>query len=63
MRVGLFIPCYIDQFYPRVGVATLRLLEHFHAGDIEFPAAQICCGQPMANAFALVIRKCFYIFD
>ena len=23
MRIGLFIPCYIDQFYPRVGVATL----------------------------------------
>ena len=50
MRVGLFIPCYIDQFYPRVGIATLRLLEHFHAGDVEFPAAQICCGQPMANS-------------
>jgi L-lactate dehydrogenase complex protein LldE len=50
MRVGLFIPCYIDQFYPRVGIATLRLLEHFHAGDVEFPTSQICCGQPMANA-------------
>jgi L-lactate dehydrogenase complex protein LldE len=50
MRVGLFIPCYIDQFYPRVGIATLRLLEHFHAGEIEFPTSQICCGQPMANA-------------
>ena len=51
MRIGLFIPCYIDQFYPRVGVATLALLEHFAAGaTIEFPAEQTCCGQPMANA-------------
>jgi L-lactate dehydrogenase complex protein LldE len=50
MRIGLFIPCYVDQFYPRVGVATLRLLEHFNAGQIEFPAEQTCCGQPMANA-------------
>lgn len=50
MRVGLFIPCYIDQFYPRVGIATLRLLEYFQAGQIEFPTAQICCGQPMANS-------------
>jgi L-lactate dehydrogenase complex protein LldE len=50
MRIGLFIPCYVDQLYPEVGVATLRLLEHFDAGDIEFPAAQTCCGQPMANA-------------
>ena len=50
MRIGLFIPCYIDQFYPRVGVAALRLLEHFNAGRIEFPLEQTCCGQPMANA-------------
>lgn len=49
MRIGLFIPCYVDQFYPRVGVAALRLLEHFGAGTIEFPADQTCCGQPMAN--------------
>jgi L-lactate dehydrogenase complex protein LldE len=51
MRIGLFIPCYIDQLYPRVGVATLALLEHFapHA-TIEYPADQTCCGQPMANA-------------
>lgn len=50
MRIGLFIPCYIDQLYPRVGVATLRLLEHFQAGEIDYPTGQTCCGQPMANA-------------
>lgn len=59
MRIGLFIPCYIDQFYPRVGVATLRLLERYaprlalepwqHV-EIVFPREQTCCGQPMANA-------------
>jgi Fe-S oxidoreductase len=27
MRVGLMIPCHIDMFYPRVGIATLELLE------------------------------------
>jgi Fe-S oxidoreductase len=27
MRVGLFIPCYIDAFFPEVGIATLQLLE------------------------------------
>lgn len=50
MRIGLFIPCYIDQFYPHVGAATWRLLERFGAGTIEFPEAQTCCGQPLANA-------------
>lgn len=48
MRVGLFIPCYIDQFYPQVGMATLSVLEHFGA-TVEFPLEQTCCGQPMAN--------------
>lgn len=26
MRIGLF-PCYIDSFFPEVGIATLELLE------------------------------------
>jgi L-lactate dehydrogenase complex protein LldE len=47
-RVGLFIPCYIDQFYPQVGLATVEVLERFGC-QVEFPAAQTCCGQPMAN--------------
>lgn len=48
MRVGLFIPCYIDQFYPDVGLATLEVLER-QGMEVEFPEAQTCCGQPMAN--------------
>ena len=49
MKVGLFVPCYIDQLYPRVAIATLRVLER--AGcEVGFPQAQTCCGQPMANA-------------
>ncbi len=48
MRVGLFIPCYVDQFYPDVGLATVELLEKFGC-QVEYPEAQTCCGQPMAN--------------
>lgn len=47
-RVGLFIPCYIDQFYPHVGLATVELLEQLGV-EVDFPEAQTCCGQPMAN--------------
>jgi L-lactate dehydrogenase complex protein LldE len=47
-HIGLFIPCYIDQFYPQVGLATVDVLER-HGCDVEFPEAQTCCGQPMAN--------------
>ncbi len=49
MKVGLFIPCYIDQFYPQVGIATLELLEKLGC-EVIFPANQTCCGQPMANS-------------
>lgn len=48
MKVGLFIPCYIDQFFPEVGVATLQLLEK-HQCEVLYPEQQTCCGQPMAN--------------
>lgn len=58
MKVGLFIPCYIDQFYPQVGIATLQLLEK--AGcTVSFPLNQTCCGQPMANSgFAALSKNC-----
>lgn len=48
-KVALFIPCYVDQFYPQVGMATVAVLEHFGV-DHTFPAEQTCCGQPMANS-------------
>ena len=49
MRIGLFIPCYVDVVYPQVGVATYKLLKHLGL-DVEYPLNQTCCGQPMANA-------------
>ncbi|AUD04338.1 (Fe-S)-binding protein [Spirosoma pollinicola] len=49
MKVGLFIPCYIDQFYPQVAIATLKLLEKVGC-KVSYPLQQTCCGQPMANS-------------
>ena len=49
LRIALFIPCYIDQLYPQVAVATLELLEKLGC-EVEYPLDQTCCGQPMANA-------------
>ncbi|MDB5125946.1 (Fe-S)-binding protein [Mucilaginibacter sp.] len=49
MRVGLFIPCYVDQFYPNAAIATLELLEKLGV-EVSYPARQTCCGQPMANS-------------
>ena len=58
MKVGLFIPCYVDQFYPKVAIATLELLESLGC-DVHFPLNQTCCGQPMANSgFARLTTAC-----
>jgi L-lactate dehydrogenase complex protein LldE len=51
MRIGLFIPCFIDAFYPEVGIATLELLERLGC-DVDYPFDQTCCVQPMVNAGA-----------
>jgi L-lactate dehydrogenase complex protein LldE len=49
MKIGLFIPCYVDAVYPEVGIATYKLLKHLVI-DVTYPQKQTCCGQPMANA-------------
>lgn len=47
-RVALFATCLVDQFFPEVGLAALRVLER--AGvRAEFPPGQTCCGQPFFN--------------
>lgn len=62
MRVGLFIPCYINQFYPNVAIATLKLLRQFDV-DVVYPLGQTCCGQPMANSgFEHLTQNCNRLF-
>ena len=62
MIVALFVPCYIDQFYPQVAIATLELLEK--AGvEVVYPSRQTCCGQPMANSgFEHLTHDCDELF-
>jgi L-lactate dehydrogenase complex protein LldE len=49
MKVGLFVPCYVDALFPEVGIATLELLEKLGV-EVAYPLDQTCCGQPMANS-------------
>jgi L-lactate dehydrogenase complex protein LldE len=49
MRVALFVPCFIDAFFPEVGIATLELLERVGC-QVDYPLEQTCCGQPMGNS-------------
>lgn len=49
MKVGLFIPCFMNELYPNSCMATLKLLKKFDL-DVDYPMEQTCCGQPMANS-------------
>ena len=49
MKIGLFIPCYINQYYPNVGIATYKLLRQL-GFEVEYPTEQTCCGQALGNA-------------
>ncbi|WP_411121936.1 (Fe-S)-binding protein [Streptomyces sp. x-19] len=48
MRVALFVTCINDTLRPRTGRAVVTLLERLGV-DVDFPAAQSCCGQPQFN--------------
>ena len=49
MKVGLFIPCYINAVYPQVGRASCELLRRVGC-EVAYPLDQTCWGQPMADA-------------
>lgn len=47
-RVALMVTCLNDALFPEAGKATVRLLQRLGV-DVEFPASQTCCSQPMVN--------------
>jgi L-lactate dehydrogenase complex protein LldE len=49
MKVSLLVTCLGDALFPEVGVATVRLLRRLGV-QVDFPAAQTCCGQPHFNS-------------
>ena len=49
MKIGLFIPCFMNELYPEASMATYKLLEKLNF-DVQYPTNQTCCGQPMANS-------------
>lgn len=47
-RVSLFIPCFVDQMTPQVGLDMVCVLRRI-GYDLDFPPEQTCCGQPAFN--------------
>ncbi|MFG3086935.1 (Fe-S)-binding protein [Streptomyces antibioticus] len=48
MRVALFLTCVNDTLYPETGRAVVTLLTRLGV-EVDFPAAQTCCGQAHYN--------------
>ncbi|MGW3469154.1 (Fe-S)-binding protein [Saccharopolyspora sp. NPDC000995] len=48
MRVALFATCLGDAMFPAAPKATVQILERIGC-EVEFPAAQTCCGQMHTN--------------
>ena len=48
VKVSLFVSCLVDQLWPSVGEATVKVLRR--AGcEVVFDDRQTCCGQPAFN--------------
>lgn len=49
MIVDLFIPCFIDQVYPQVGMNMVKIFEKLGVG-VDYNTEQTCCGQMAFNS-------------
>jgi L-lactate dehydrogenase complex protein LldE len=47
--VDIFIPCYIDQYYPETALNMVKVLEHVGCG-VNYNPEQTCCGLPAFHA-------------
>lgn len=49
MKISLFIPCFVDAFYPQTGAHIVHILERL-GHTIDYPMELTCCGQPAFNS-------------
>ncbi|MBN2747328.1 MAG: (Fe-S)-binding protein [Bacteroidales bacterium] len=49
MEVDVFIPCFIDQVYPQVGMNMIKILQKLDV-TVHYNPNQTCCGQMAFNS-------------
>ena len=49
MEVDIFIPCFIDQVYPEVGMNMVKILQKLDI-EVHYNPQQTCCGQIAFNS-------------
>lgn len=57
MKVGFFVPCYIDALHPQAAISTYNLLRRFEELEVEFVERAVCCGMPM-NDMGYAKKSC-----
>lgn len=56
MKIGFFVPCYIDALCPKVAMSTYHLMQKLGL-DIEFIEQGACCGLP-EHDMGYIERSC-----
>lgn len=49
VKVTLFVPCFVDQLLPQIGLDTAQVLERIGC-EVTFLPDETCCGQPALNS-------------
>ena len=49
MKVDIFIPCFIDQIFPKTAENMVKILEKLGC-EVNYNPNQTCCGQPAYNS-------------
>lgn len=67
LRVGFFVGCLLDKFYPRIAEAVTSVLSHHEVG-LFIPEDQGCCGIPALSAgdiqtFSKLLQHNLYRFE
>ena len=61
------VPCYVDLYFPRVGISVVEILERL-GHTIDYPRQFTCCGQPPYNSGChsdarQVAGKCLSLYE
>jgi len=49
MKITLFVPCFVDTFYPQTAMKMVEVFEKL-GHTVDFKPELTCCGQPAFNA-------------
>ena len=67
MIISLMIPCYVDLYFPDVGIGVVNVLERL-GHTVQYPARFTCCGQPPFNSGCYsdaraVAKRCLDLYE